>query len=140
MCNLITLLQDARLIEGVAQHRSQGWARVTEFMGNGLSLQQCYNRWRHLEPRQRGLRIGNWQPDEVPHPYYCYYCSNLYWYCTAQSLLTCLLTCFYMTGGAFAGAGAATCDTIALVHSEEGHDEGAHKLDGYRQGAGPGTT
>ena len=113
MCNLITLLQDALLIEGVAQHKTQGWERVTEFMGNGLSLQQCSNRWRHLEPRQRGLKRGNWQPDEVPHPYYCS-CSNLYWHRTTQS--TYLLTFFYIAGPALAGAGAAACDPIALEH------------------------
>ena len=80
-------MQDARLIEGVAKYKAQGWARVAEFMGDGLTAQQCMNKWNHyLEPLQRGLKTGDWQPDEVPHPY-CY-CSNLYIHLTA--LLDCI--------------------------------------------------
>ena len=136
MYNLITLLQDARLTEGVAQHKAQGWARVAEFMGDGLTVAQCNNRWsNYLEPKQRGLRIGNWQPDEVPHP--CCYCSNLYRHITAQ--LPYFLTCLYIAGGAIAGAGATASDPIALEYSEEGHDERVHRLDGHRQGAGQST-
>ena len=112
-----------RLAEAVAQHRAQGWARVAEFMGDGLTVAQCNNRWsNYLEPKQRGLRIGNWQPDEVPHSYY-WSRSNLYWHRTVQSLL---LTCLFMAGAALADAGAT-------VH---GHDARPHRLDGHRLGAG----
>ena len=85
---MFTLLQDERLTEGVAQHRADGWARVAEFMGDGLSAKQCYDRWsNHLEPLKNGLNHRtNWQSDEVPHPYYCY-CSILYRHLTIQSLL-----------------------------------------------------
>ena len=72
MCNLITILQDVRLTEGVAQLKADGWARVAEFMGDGLSSTQCSYRWNeYLEPWQQGLKRGDWQSDEVPHPY-CY--------------------------------------------------------------------
>ena len=51
------------------RHKVDGWARVAEFMGDGLNLTQCKVRWsNYVEPRQRGLKIGNWQSDEVPHP------------------------------------------------------------------------
>ena len=120
---MITVLQDARLTEVVAQHKAQGWERMAEFMGDGLRADQCRHRWDdYLEPRQKGLKRGNWQPDEVLHPYYCT-CSSIYWHRTAQSLL---LTYLYMAGAALADAGAP-------VH---GHDAGPHKLDGHRLGAG----
>ena len=76
ICNWITLLQDARLTEGVRRYKEESWARVVEFMGDGLTARQCYDRWsKYLKPLQIGLTRRNWQPDEVPHPYYC---SNLY--------------------------------------------------------------
>ena len=40
-CNWITLLQDARLTEGVRRYKEESWARVAEFMGDGLSELQC---------------------------------------------------------------------------------------------------
>ena len=58
---------------------------------------------------------------------------GLYMHLTAQSLL---LTCLYMVGGALAGAGATACDTTALESSAESHDNGAHRLEGRRHGAG----
>ena len=87
----VTLLQDVRLTEGVVKHKAQGWARVAEFMGHGLSAEQCMNRWnislRHL---QKGLNTGNWQSDDVPHPYFYY--SILYIHLTTLCVyLTCML-------------------------------------------------
>ena len=106
------VLQDARLIEGVAKYKADGWAKVAEYMGDGLSTGRCCSRWcNYLEPIQMGLKSGNWQPDEVPHPYY--YCSNLYRHLTVQSLL---LMYLYMTGEALVGAGATSCDPIILEH------------------------
>ena len=88
---MITILQDARLTKGVAQHKTQGWARVAEFMGDGLSAQQCSNRWNiYLKHRQKGLSSGNWQANEVvPHPH-CYY-FNLY-----RHLLHCIVSLTYL--------------------------------------------
>ena len=92
---MITVLQDARLTEVVAQHKAQGWERMAEFMGDGLRAEQCRHRWDdYLEPRQRGLKRGNWQPDEVLHPYYCT-CSNIYWHRTVLYSLSYLLTCIW---------------------------------------------
>ena len=69
MRNLITWLQDARLTDGVALHKEHGWARVAQFMGDGLSAQHCKNRWNiYLKHWQKGLKSANWQPNEVPHP------------------------------------------------------------------------
>ena len=60
MRNLITLLQDARLTEGVAQHKAQGWARVARFVGDGRSAQHCSNRWNiYLKHWQKGLKSVN---------------------------------------------------------------------------------
>ena len=62
--------QDARLIEGVAQYKADGWARVAEFMGDGQSAQQCCGRWNmYLKAHKKGLKTGDWQPHEVPYSY-----------------------------------------------------------------------
>ena len=102
----------------MAQHKADGWARVAEFMGDGLSAQQCQHRWsNHLGPLQRGLKSGNWQPDEVT-------LLLLYPIQTYHSAVS--FTCLYMVGAALAGAGATASDPIALEHSAEGHDTGVH--------------
>ncbi len=108
---MITILQDARLTKGVAQHKTQGWARVAEFMGDGLSTRQCMNRWhRYLELQQQptriALQVGAWQPDEVPPPH----TTTLTYTDTSLDSLSCL----YMSGGALAGAGATACDPLAF--------------------------
>ena len=52
LTDMLCLLQDALLTEGVARYKEQGWARVAEFMGDGLSELQCQHRWViHVEPR-----------------------------------------------------------------------------------------
>ena len=109
---MITLLQDARLTEGVAQHKEDGWARVAKFMGDGLSAQQCRNRWNmYLKYLQLGLNSGNWQPDEA---------RLLQLLLLLVSILTALLACLYMSGEALAGAGATA------LH-REGYRLGGHR-------------
>ena len=100
-------------------------------MGDGLSSEQCKGRWnKYLEPLKKGLKPGNWQSDEVP------YCVTVTITLNSLHSLTYLFTCFYMAGAALAGAGATASDPIVLEHSDEGHDEAAHRLEGHRQEAG----
>ena len=104
---ILCVLQDARLTEGVAKHKEQSWARVAEFVGDGLTADQCQSRWNsYLGPLQRGLKRGNWQPDEVPIPA----ATTLTYTDTSLDSLSCL----YLPGGALAGAGATTCDPLAF--------------------------
>lgn len=63
----LMLYQDERLKEGAAKYKADGWAKVAEYVGGGVTTIQCENRWSTcLGVMQHGnVKRGAWDQDEV---------------------------------------------------------------------------
>ena len=59
-------MKDARLTKAVQLHGNV-WAKVAEYVGGGVTFNQCEGRWnRQLKPLQQGLKKGeDWTEAEV---------------------------------------------------------------------------
>lgn len=51
----------------MAKFKPQGWAKVAEHVGNGVSIPQCANRWHGYlgKVNQEGTKVGSFSRDEV---------------------------------------------------------------------------
>lgn len=65
--NLRILYQDERLKEGVAKHKVEGWAKVAEYVGDGVTAFQCKYRWNtyHGAMQYGNVKRGPWDQEEV---------------------------------------------------------------------------
>jgi hypothetical protein len=61
-------LQDAKLIEGHDLHfdgKRCHFLQIVEYVGEGITAEQCHDRWRLVNPENRDRKKGHWSDDEV---------------------------------------------------------------------------
>lgn len=60
-------MQDELLREGVRLHRASGWKAVAEFVGQGMTLDNCQKRWHAVLAHEGGdlTKGAAWSEEQV---------------------------------------------------------------------------